>query len=546
MSIVRMRKVMQGRLQHIMLGLAVVFGVGWIGISVGTNRSQDNSDTSAVLATINGEKVDWAEFERRVAQEIDQMEEIGDARMLSAFEEAQIRGRLFDQTVNQMLRVQAAKNAGMKASRRDVKRKVKEIIDDQVKQIKEELLAEREGKKTDAVFEAELSKRGLSLSQIKSDIRRRIDEDQVREQILIDKHMAKLKSGVDASDETVRASYDEVRLAQITISGQKRSTAQAEQRAKEVVEKLRKGADFADLAREYSEDPYKKAGGDRSRFERRAVVERELVDIAFKLKVGEASDPIKSLGSFIIIKVQERRSGLPADFNDPKKKKEYREAYLAQEQSRVIGEYEDSLRKDAQIKVNDAELRGFQLAKEMTGMFGPSGSAQAKAKGKEAIKELQKALEQSQGSSQVMARVYSQIAYLYSWMRKPGFFSPTEEEQVQFRAEAKKALQSALEYTESNDLRMLLADVCIEEREHDKAIEHLQFVSESAYDDYRIHMQILSSYEQMKKQGSEKAASLIAQERKWLNDYMAQMQKQQTSEMTVPFTVKPEPGGSNE
>ncbi|NIM23700.1 MAG: hypothetical protein GTO55_05435, partial [Armatimonadetes bacterium] len=46
---------------------------------------------------------------------------------------------------------------------------------------------------------------------------------------------------------------------------------------------------------------------------------------------------------------------------------------------------------------------------------------------------------------------------------------------MQFRAEAKKALQSALEYTESNDLRMLLADVCIEKREHDKAIEHLQF-----------------------------------------------------------------------
>lgn len=546
MSIVGMRKIMQGRLQYIMLGLAVVFGVGWIGISVGTNRSQDNSDTSGVLATINGEKVDWVEFERRVAQEIEQMEEIGDARMLSAFEEAQIRGRLFDQTVDQMLRVQAAKNAGMKASRRDVKGKVKEIIDDQVKQIKEELLAERKGKKTDAAFEAELRKRGLSLSQIKSDIRKRIDEDQVREQILIEKHMAKLKSGVDVSDETLRASYDEVRLAQITISGQKRSTAQAEQRAKEVVEKLRKGADFADLAREYSEDPYKKAGGDRGRFERRAAVERELVDIAFKLKVGEASDPIKSLGSFIIIKVQERRSGLPADFNDPKKKKEYREAYLAQEQSRVIGEYEDGLRKDAQIKVNDAELRGFQLAREMTGMFGPSGSAQAKAKAKEAIKELQKALEQSQGSSQVMARVYSQIAYLYTWMRKPGFFSPTEEEQVQFRAEAKKALQSALEYTESNDLRMLLADVCIEEREHDKAIEHLQFVSETAYDDYRIHMQILSSYEQMKKQGSEKAASLIAQERKWLDDYMARMQKQQTEEITVPFTVKPEPGGSNE
>ncbi|NIM23698.1 MAG: hypothetical protein GTO55_05425, partial [Armatimonadetes bacterium] len=252
MSIVGMRKIMQGRLQHIMLGLAIVFGVGWIGICVGTNRSQDNGDTSGVLATINGEKVDWVAFDQRFAREIEQLEEIGNVRMLSAFEESQVRGRLFDQMVGQMLQVQAAKKAGMKASRRDVKRKVREMIDGQVKQLKEEFLAGRKGERTDAAFEAELRKRGLSLSQIKSDIRKRIDEDEVREQILIEKHMAKLKSGVDASDETLRASYDEVRLAQITISGEKRSVAQAEQRAKEIVEKLRKGADFADLAREYS------------------------------------------------------------------------------------------------------------------------------------------------------------------------------------------------------------------------------------------------------------------------------------------------------
>lgn len=81
-----------------------------------------------------------------------------------------------------------------------------------------------------------------------------------------------------------------------------------EAKARDVLSDLRKGADFAAVAKAKSSDGSARDGGDLGFFTRGDMVS-EFSDAAFALKVGEVSkEPVKSQFGFHIIKVEARRS----------------------------------------------------------------------------------------------------------------------------------------------------------------------------------------------------------------------------------------------
>ncbi|MDP4173651.1 MAG: peptidylprolyl isomerase [Bacteroidota bacterium] len=85
-------------------------------------------------------------------------------------------------------------------------------------------------------------------------------------------------------------------------------TAKALAKIKDIKEQLDKGADFATLARKYSEDPgTKPAGGDLGYFERRMMV-KEFDETAFNLKLGQVSDIFKTNYGFHVLKVTDVRA----------------------------------------------------------------------------------------------------------------------------------------------------------------------------------------------------------------------------------------------
>jgi peptidyl-prolyl cis-trans isomerase C len=82
---------------------------------------------------------------------------------------------------------------------------------------------------------------------------------------------------------------------------------QALAKAKELVAKLKAGADFADLAMMESDDTGSGAkGGDLGVFGHGQMVP-SFEEAAYRLKTGEISDPVKSPFGFHIIQVQERQ-----------------------------------------------------------------------------------------------------------------------------------------------------------------------------------------------------------------------------------------------
>ncbi|MGB9840808.1 foldase protein PrsA [Thermovenabulum sp.] len=93
-----------------------------------------------------------------------------------------------------------------------------------------------------------------------------------------------------------------------------------EKLANEISAKLKNGQDFAELAKQYSKDTAtKENGGDLGFFSRGDMV-KEFEDVAFSLKVGEISSPVKTQYGYHIIKVEEKKEAQEASFDKSKEK----------------------------------------------------------------------------------------------------------------------------------------------------------------------------------------------------------------------------------
>jgi len=118
---------------------------------------------------------------------------------------------------------------------------------------------------------------------------------------------------------------------------------ESEDEAKAVLEQLKKGADFAALAKEKSKDPSSSDGGDLGYFTKDRMVP-EFSEVAFKLEVGQISDPVKTEFGWHIIKVEDRRDRQIPEFD---KVKDQLENMVAR---KALSEEVAKLRQDAKVE----------------------------------------------------------------------------------------------------------------------------------------------------------------------------------------------------
>jgi peptidyl-prolyl cis-trans isomerase SurA len=87
--------------------------------------------------------------------------------------------------------------------------------------------------------------------------------------------------------------------------------AEAEAKARGLLDQLHKGAKFEDLAKKYSDGPTAQQGGALGNF-KRGELAKDLEDKTFSLKPGETTDVIRTRQGFIILKVTGHRpAGVP-------------------------------------------------------------------------------------------------------------------------------------------------------------------------------------------------------------------------------------------
>src|SRR4051812_16551073 len=139
-----------------------------------------------------------------------------------------------------------------------------------------------------------------------------------RNRLLMDNLLA-AEGKAATTDENMKKVYED---AAKQIAGEQEVHArhilvESEDEAKKVEGELKKGADFAELAKKESKDPGASDGGDLGFFTKDQMVP-EFSAAAFALEPGKISDPVKTQFGWHVIKVEEKRTRKAPDFEQVK------------------------------------------------------------------------------------------------------------------------------------------------------------------------------------------------------------------------------------
>ncbi|UUX51409.1 peptidylprolyl isomerase [Nisaea acidiphila] len=163
------------------------------------------------------------------------------------------------------------------------------------------------------------------------------------------------KVSAQVGEEKLRARY-EAQIADSASQGEevkaRHILVTSEEEARAIIEELKKGADFAELAKEKSTGPSGSNGGDLGYFTKEAMV-APFSEAAFALEPGSFTvDPVQTQFGWHVILVEDRRAVEPPSFAQM-------QPQLAQELTReILAETVEGLRNGVEIM-----------------RFGPDGSA---------------------------------------------------------------------------------------------------------------------------------------------------------------------------
>jgi parvulin-like peptidyl-prolyl isomerase len=182
------------------------------------------------------------------------------------------------------------------------------------------------------------------------------------------------EANLEVPEEEIIASYEQLEAAHILIatssdvSEEPLSDKEALKKAEEIYEKLQAGANFADLAKEYSDDLGNKDQGGRLG---RAPIEYfknafvpEFVEAALQLNVGEYSAPVKTQFGYHLITLLEKKLAQGEKWEQEKEK--IKEDLLANKflTTKKNEWVQDQRQKHAKIEILDPSLLGYHLVQE--------------------------------------------------------------------------------------------------------------------------------------------------------------------------------------
>jgi peptidyl-prolyl cis-trans isomerase C len=208
--------------------------------------------------------------------------------------------------------------------------------------------------KTDDEFKKALKDQGMDEKTLRETLRRRVAFQIYVEQTIV--------PSIKVSDEEAKKFYDEnpkffdmpesVKASHILCATPQGATEDQKKAAKEKAEGLRKrvagGEDFAAVAKDNSDCPSAKQGGDLGSFPRGKMV-KPFEDAAFALKTGEISNVVETQFGYHVIKTTERIEAGKVPFE---KAKEDIDNYLSNQRiSKAIEAKATELRKTAKVDI---------------------------------------------------------------------------------------------------------------------------------------------------------------------------------------------------
>jgi peptidyl-prolyl cis-trans isomerase SurA len=291
-----------------------------------------------VVAVVNQEIITLSEVEKLIGPQKEEI--VAEDRLEKQEQMEALCRKVLDRLIEEKLIDQEAKKSGVKVSGKEVEAMVEEV--------------KRRNAITQEGLEKALAAEGLTLETYKKQI-----EKNLQRQRLI--HWS-VKVEEEATEKELREFYQEninryrtnetYRPATILFVVPKGATPEEvreiRKKCQNVLERIKKGEDFGEMAVLYSQDGSNKVRGDLGYFrkgELLPVFERE----ALRLKVGEVSGIIRTEIGFHIIKLLDRRGVDPLPFEEVSER--VKADYHSAEMEKAFRQFLSKLKEKAIIEI---------------------------------------------------------------------------------------------------------------------------------------------------------------------------------------------------
>ncbi|HEX9934021.1 MAG TPA: peptidylprolyl isomerase [bacterium] len=332
-------------MRHIMWIVAIAF-VATIIFSWGMGgfKKRGVPTESGLVGVVNGRKIMYQEFAAALDEEYKRVRETENVEELSEYQRGSIRDQVWNNMIREIVMADEVKKLGVKVTPEeiafyvrnnpppDVRSSQQFLTDGKFDPMKWEQ-ALRDPRNINGVLSMENYYRmSIPLQKLQQQILAtvRISDGEVEEAYRRNNEKVNVKyvlfdpadvpqSGIHVGEKEMKAYYDKhkkdffeperrkIQYILFPIKPTPADSAQTRAEAADLMDQLRGGADFAQLARENSEDKGSATnGGDLGFFGRGSMV-KPFDDAAFSAKVGQVVGPVETVFGLHIIKVMARK-----------------------------------------------------------------------------------------------------------------------------------------------------------------------------------------------------------------------------------------------
>lgn len=298
-----------------------------------------------VWATVNGKEIPRAQVEKYFRTRVN-----AEAPAPSQEEALSLKLSILDELINNEILLERASKMNLIASDAEV----------------EDKFTESKSPYTEEEFQKKLRDTGLSVDDLKSDIRRQLSVQKLLNREVIAK--------ISITDQDVTDFYNKNRaqfnvaepqyhVAQIVVtphpdpsvhnrkSDKATTDAEAKRKVAILEQKLAAGADFGQLAMDYSEDSTATTGGDLGFVPESALNRSDpaLKKMVLAMKAGEVTQPIASQGGYRILKMIAKEPAGQRVLSDPQVQQSIRDMMRNRKEQLLRSAYMIEARDDAHV-----------------------------------------------------------------------------------------------------------------------------------------------------------------------------------------------------
>ncbi len=302
-----------------------------------TEKSGESAQTPKDnIATVNGVAITRAEFDKEI--EAIHQRLLMQGQKPDEAQTSEIKNNVLDNLITRELLWQESQKSGVKIT--------DSAVDEEIANWKKQFSDE-------AQFKTILASMNVSEEDLKAQMKQRLSV-----QTFLDK---KLEEKIAVSDKEVKEYYDshpddfkqpeQVKASHILVKVDSKADeagkAQARKKIEDIEKQVKKGEDFAVIAKSSSDCPSKENGGDLGYFSRGQMV-KPFEDAAFALKTGEVSKIVETRFGYHLIKAVDKKADKTLSYDEVKD--ELKDYLKQQKKVKEIGDYSQELKGKAKIE----------------------------------------------------------------------------------------------------------------------------------------------------------------------------------------------------